>query len=538
MNYRLIADYYQRPAEVERFLRRVKAYNNATSNSAACNVNNEYFALWVSMAAQCLWIIVGGIMMLEGLLGLSGFLTNLAIYRTIGGEFQKIYLAYVQIQHAFTPLFRITTYVNLSTDLAQRKQVNEKRRRRGSDERVKMRRSVELAADMGNLEAKKIAFPVDFVPLKCGNVSFSYTRYGGKETLPVLMNMSVEIPQGAVVCVCGPQGHGKSTFLQLMGQVLIPDTGEVFVPPHLRVLHVSSEVYFIAEDIKVNLFFGRGKDTVSDAEWERGLRICEKLGLPDRLMDYVRSEGDTVEWMKNNAAVLSRSDRALLHITRALIYNPEVLVIHNPTLLLDSQLQQRTLEALRAFVDERGLEMPPESRHKRRPRTVLFSTNSTPGAKIADKIFLCQDQKLRPVTFDYVKDHFGQWENRRTKAFRTKELVFDSSPEESPRDSPPATLFSEKSERDDASAVEQPNTPRRSIRVGEMIPGSRSATPASSLEAHGFVKPASLVVNVQDVASYHGSPSATSGIRTTNTGDICCFPKSAGICGQHAAPSA
>ena len=71
-------------------------------------------------------------------------------------------------------------------------------------------------------------------------------------------------------------------------------------------------------------------------------------------MDYVRSDGDTVEWMKNNAAVLSRSDRALLHITRALIYNPEVLVIHNPTLLLDSQLQQRTLEALRAFVDERG----------------------------------------------------------------------------------------------------------------------------------------------------------------------------------------
>ena len=139
-------------------------------------------------------------------------------------------------------------------------------KRRGSDERVKMRQSVQLAADMGNLEARKIAFPVNFVPLKCCNVSFSYTRYGGKETLPVLMNMSVEIPQGAVVCVCGPQGHGKSTFLQLVGQVLIPDTGEVFVPPHLRVLHVSSEVYFIAEDIKVNLFFGRGKDTVSDAE--------------------------------------------------------------------------------------------------------------------------------------------------------------------------------------------------------------------------------------------------------------------------------
>merc|ERR1719313_2097056 len=92
--------------------------------------------------------------MLEGLLGLSGFLTNLAIYRTIGGEFQKIYLAYVQIQHAFTPLYRITTYVNLSTDLAQRKEAHETRRNRGHEERMKMRRSVFMAAEMGNLEAK------------------------------------------------------------------------------------------------------------------------------------------------------------------------------------------------------------------------------------------------------------------------------------------------------------------------------------------------------------------------------------------------
>ena len=168
----------------------------------------------------------------------------------------------------------------------------------------------------------------------------------------------------SVICVCGPRGHGKSTFLQLLGNVLVPDDGEVFVPPHLRILHVSSEVLFIEEEIKDNLFFGNGMEKVSDAQWQRALRICEKLEFPDRLMDYVRSQGSTVEWMMNNAAVLSRSDRALLHITRAFIYNPEVLVIHNPTLLLDGQLQQPLLEALRAFADERGLEMPPESRHK------------------------------------------------------------------------------------------------------------------------------------------------------------------------------
>ena len=120
----------------------------------------------------------------------------------------------------------------------------------------------------------------------------------------------------------------------------------------------------------------------------------------------------------NNAAVLSRSDRALLHITRAFIYNPEVLVIHNPTLLLDGQLQQPVLEALRAFADERGLEMPPETRHKRRPRTVVFSTNSIHAVKIADRVLLCQDQKVCFETFDYVENLFSNWDKRLESTFQ------------------------------------------------------------------------------------------------------------------------
>ena len=127
-------------------------------------------------------------------------------------------------------------------------------------------------------------------------------------------------------------------------------------------------------------------------------------------MNYVRSE-QTTDWMLNNAAALSRSDRALLHFARAFIYNPEVLVIHTPTTMLDGQLKQPLLDALRAFVDERGLEMPLKSRHKRRPRTVIFSTNSIESVKIADKILLCQDQQVRFVTFEYMKGFFTTMDN-------------------------------------------------------------------------------------------------------------------------------
>merc|ERR1719440_1790179 len=109
----------------------------------------------------------------------------------------------------------------------------------------------------------------------------------------------------------------------------------------------------------------------------------------------------------NNAAILSRSDRALLHIVRALIYNPEVLVIHNPTLLLDRQLRQVCLDALRDFVDERGLEMPVETRRKRRPRTVIFSTTNIDGVKIADKILFCEEKNVRYVSSDEVSHLFS-----------------------------------------------------------------------------------------------------------------------------------
>merc|ERR1719506_1756059 len=70
-NYRLVADYFQRPAAVERFLRRIKAYNGAAAASSACNTNNRYFPQWVAVTIQSFWILIGGLMISEGLIRLG-----------------------------------------------------------------------------------------------------------------------------------------------------------------------------------------------------------------------------------------------------------------------------------------------------------------------------------------------------------------------------------------------------------------------------------------------------------------------------------
>jgi ABC-type multidrug transport system fused ATPase/permease subunit len=290
-----------------------------------------------------------------------------------------------------------------------------------------MRKLVKEAAERGDTTMKTIKFPVDFVMIRCVDLSIGFTDPGHKNTKEaVFTNMSIDLPQGSVICVYGPQGNGKSTFLQLIGQVLVPDEGDVFVPPHLRVLHIPAEVYFIEDELRDNLFFALGSAQIPSGDLQRGLRICKRLGFPEDLMDYIQSTESTVDLMVNNAAVFSRSDRALLNIARAFIYNPEVLVVHNPTLLLDRNLREVCLQALRDFVDERGLEMPPESRHKRRPRTVLFSTNNIDGLKIADQILCCQDQKVRFETFENAETLFSTGESlqrRTSKVLSVKQSV-------------------------------------------------------------------------------------------------------------------
>ena len=76
-------------------------------------------------------------------------------------------------------------------------------------------------------------------------------------------------------------------------------------------------MYFIEEEVRANLFFGHGLEPISGSQLDRGLRICRMLKLPERLMEYITSDEPTVRrGLTNNAAVLSRSDRAMLHIVR------------------------------------------------------------------------------------------------------------------------------------------------------------------------------------------------------------------------------
>merc|ERR1719428_2529140 len=104
---------------------------------------------------------------------------------------------------------------------------------------------------------------------------------------------------------------------------------------------------------------------------------------------------------------MSTTDRLLLGIGRALVMNPEVLVIHKPLVQFDHVHANHVVHLLREYVDLRGIEEPPETLGARRLRTCIFSSASTEGQAVANTVLKLSDGAVELVdmqTLHRVRD--------------------------------------------------------------------------------------------------------------------------------------
>lgn len=221
------------------------------------------------------------------------------------------------------------------------------------------------------------------------------------------------IPQGEVVSVTGPPDTGKSTFMQLLSNILVPTGGSIFVPSHLRVLHVSPEPIFLRASILHNLTFGLPRHDAVDAE--RVFHILDMLGLADignKISSELSTQGtrncDEIDHNKSfvddDATLeevaestweqsLCKSRKIKLHLARAFIANPEVMVLHHSLQGLQEDAALEILGFVREHVKNRGLGLPASTAACRRPRTVFFSTNSRAQTLKADRILEFNSQR-------------------------------------------------------------------------------------------------------------------------------------------------
>jgi len=383
-SFPLIQDYKKRGIFVDKFCRSIGEFNKANAANSGMLVNTKRYTWWWTQMINIVYIAVGGMQVASKSLPLGSFLNNIRAFNALGGIWSSLYEVILDMLSVLNSLETIVILMNLATDVEHRK--------------FQCQRNLELCRAEKELilntnDEYPDLDPLDKLCVEMRSLSF---RYGFQAHADFeIKSSTVCLPQGALYTFIGPPSQGKGTILKLFGEVLLPfiegyehniarGSGDVLVPPHLTVLHVSKDPLFIHDTLYKNLIFGCARHSGND-DMDRVLGICRRLGLPKHILETIETNTAPVAWLN----VLSSTEASLLHVARALIANPEILIIHKPTLFLNTELSDTMYTLLKEFVEHRGLFKDPKEFYVRRPRTCLVTARriAGTGAQVADAVF-------------------------------------------------------------------------------------------------------------------------------------------------------
>ena len=195
----------------------------------------------------------------------------------------------------------------------------------------------------------------------------------------VLKDVSLEIPAGQIVGLLGPNGAGKSTLMKILIGLWKADSGEVHAPARIGYLPENNPLYdemYVAEYLE----FMAGMTTPS-------LRGRDGVELVATLIDLV---GLTPERHKH-IRELSKGYRQRVGLAQALLGNPELLILDEPTTGLDPN----QLVEIRSLIRDLGKE-----------RTVILSTHIMQEVReMCDRVIILDHGEIKAdLPIDQITD--------------------------------------------------------------------------------------------------------------------------------------
>lgn len=192
------------------------------------------------------------------------------------------------------------------------------------------------------------------IELKC--VSY---RFAGSDS-PILKDISLKIPAGQKVAIVGRMGSGKSTLSRLISGLIEPSEGAVLIDGvDLRQIDKSDVRRNIGVMLQETwLFSGSVKENLQMGFYEYDdahiLNISRVSGVDDFVAGH--PQGYDME-LRERGEGLSGGQRQSINLARALLHEPNLLILDEPTSSMDTATEKAVIGRLKAWVEGRTLVM-------------------------------------------------------------------------------------------------------------------------------------------------------------------------------------
>jgi ATP-binding cassette, subfamily B, bacterial MsbA len=194
------------------------------------------------------------------------------------------------------------------------------------------------------------------LPVSQGQITFQHVSFSYEASVPVLQDISLELPAGEILALVGPSGAGKSTILNMIPRFYDPTSGSIQIDGYdLRAITQDSlraQMAIVPQDtmlfggtIRENILYGRLDASEADV-----IAAAQAANAHDFILAFPQ-QYETV--VGERGTKLSGGQRQRIAIARAILKDPRILLLDEATSSLDNESEGLVQEALNRLMQNR-----------------------------------------------------------------------------------------------------------------------------------------------------------------------------------------
>ncbi len=170
---------------------------------------------------------------------------------------------------------------------------------------------------------------------------------------PAITDISLSIKQGESIAFIGKSGAGKTTLVDIILGLLIPQSGDILIDgtsiyPNLRawqnlIGYIPQSIFLTDDTIERNIAFGVPKHLIDHQKVQNAIEAAQLEGVIENLADGINTK------VGERGILLSGGQRQRVGIARALYHDRAILVLDEATAALDGETEKLVTEAIKSL---------------------------------------------------------------------------------------------------------------------------------------------------------------------------------------------